>query len=154
MGYVTGVIHHNCLNPEALEAFYNKGVDLGLLDYIKEHGNDESYDGDNTTIVLGFKKNAEGKYEVDETAEVSAIWNTDHGYIQVVHSRWVASCHRCSPCYPGQGDLVTPGDDYMAYTFGPEWFDEDHPVVCKPIEIEDFRGTIGDELNDSIHCHP
>ena len=154
MSYVTGVIHHNCLDPEALDAFYYKGIDLGLLDYIREHGNDESYNGDDTTFVLGFKKNAEGKYEVDETAEVSAIWRTGHGYIQVVHSRWVASCHQCSPCYPGQGDLATPGDDYMAYTFGPEWFDEGHPAVCKPVGIEDFRGTIGDELNDSIHCHP
>lgn len=58
-----------------------------------------------------------GKYEANQNGAngFAAIFNRDYNTIQVVWSKNTVQAHRCSPCYPGQGDLDTPGDDYLCY---------------------------------------
>ena len=42
---------------------------------------------------------------------------------QVVASEWVAKCRMCSPCFPGQGDLDSPGD-FLTYSLPPKMYGE------------------------------
>lgn len=75
-------------------------------------------------LIGDWKKNEDGKFEPDEDGEFSAIYNPDHGTIQVVYSEYKIRCARTSPCYPHQGDVGTPPDigyDTMtAYILPPE----------------------------------
>jgi len=68
------------------------------------------FDGGDTRLYGSWKKNAEGEYEPDKTgdADYAAIFNVNHNTIQVVWSKHVISCRRCSPCYPGQGNVDSP----------------------------------------------
>ena len=65
------------------------------------------------------------KYHPDPSGEYSAIYDSNDNIIQVVYSRYVISCHKCSPCYPLQGDIDTPGNYYMAYCLPPELMSEE-----------------------------
>ena len=47
-------------------------------------------------------------------------------YTRVVWSRWTRRCALCSPCYPGQGDLDTPGE-YLTYDLPPEVYGDRLP---------------------------
>ena len=86
----------------------------------------------NETLLLGFVKcklpDSEAwfdsflsyGYKPDEKAEFSAI--VGETYTQVVKSRWYVDCHKCSLCYPFQGDLETEGNFYRAYCLPPDMF--------------------------------
>ncbi len=73
-------------------------------------------------LIGSWKINEKGEYEPDENGEYAALWRGESGYIQVVWSKYHKQCHKCSPCFPLQGDLDTPGDDYTAYTLPPEFW--------------------------------
>jgi len=134
---VTGVIDCAEVSIEKLLNARDNGVNLTYENWKKENpdAEDEDYeDGGESTVICGFKKNADGLYEPDPEAEVSFIYNGDRNTIQVTQSKWVAKCAWCSPCYPHQGDLGTEGEACEAFTFGPDWFDEE--PVCKPTEYQ------------------
>jgi hypothetical protein len=101
--------------------FEENGIDLWLLDHIRlEHeGNAEACECDcmeqGTTLYGSWKLDKAGKYEPDTDKEYAAIYSPDFNTVQVVHSHVAVSCRRCSPCFPGQGDVDAPGDDYLAY---------------------------------------
>ena len=58
--------------------------------------------------------------ELYETSEYSLI--VGETYTQVVWSKQTKRCTLCSPCYPGQGDLDTPGD-FLSYDLPPEAYE-------------------------------
>jgi len=148
---VTGVIHNHSASwlveelHDALDPDYEQHCATCPNEY---HDNCWESIG-SETLLLGFVKSdsredawfeADGVfYTIDDTdAEYSAI--VGEIYTQIVRSRWVAECARCSPCYPNQGDLDTPGGDYLAYCFPPSMFDT---------EVDEFDvGRIREVGND------
>jgi len=66
-------------------------------------------DGDS---LIGAWKRKKGLYEPDPKGDYSAIVRED--VIQVVKSKTTRTGALCSPCYPGQVDLDTPGD-FLGY---------------------------------------
>lgn len=75
-----------------------------------------------TYLVGAWRQDEEGLYEPDDLTddkEFSAIVSYDSMTAQVVRSKWVRAGALCSPCYPGQVDLDTPGD-YLGFDF-PQW---------------------------------
>ncbi len=65
-----------------------------------------------------------GVYVPDPRGEYSAIYEPESFVVQVVLSSYAIQCHRASPCYPGQGDVDTPGDQW-AYCLPPELMQEE-----------------------------
>ena len=66
-----------------------------------------------------------GQYDIDPNGEFAAIERED--VTQVVYSKYTCRAALCSPCYPGQGDIDTPGQ-YLTYTLPKELinrYDED-----------------------------
>lgn len=63
-------------------------------------------------VLIGSWKLVDGKYEPDETGDYAAI--VRESVTQVVWSKTTKKAALCSPCYPGQADLDTPGQ-YLAY---------------------------------------
>jgi len=62
----------------------------------------------------------------DPDTEWSAIVNNDYGTIQIVKSKHGMRCHRCSPCYPDQGNLDSPDNEgWLCYAPPPDIFPED-----------------------------
>lgn len=128
MNYQSGVIQTN--NAEWLwEEIFDNGIDLTWQEHVNECAeyakNDfcSCLDGvDGHTYIIGFELNDKtGKYEIDKSAEFSAIMG--EVYTQVVHSQYILDCAMCSPCYSNQGDLDTPGD-FPTYAIPPEYFGE------------------------------
>jgi hypothetical protein len=137
---VTGVICQGSIDPEKLTEIYDKGIDLGFLQWEEENPKAdpmEYEDMGDTIILYGFKKNKKTKlYEPDPRVEISCILSTDYGNIQIVKSKWIAEdARRCSPCYPNQADLDSKGGGICGYTFGPDWFSDENPPTCKPVFI-------------------
>jgi len=65
------------------------------------------------TILIGdWIRDDDNLYKPDKTREYAAI--VGEICTQVVWSKTTKRCALCSPCYPGQGDLDTPGD-WLAY---------------------------------------
>lgn len=63
--------------------------------------------------LLGtWRKDQSGRYEPDPAGEYAAILRED--VVQVVQSKYTRRAALCSPCYPGQADLDTPGE-FLAY---------------------------------------
>lgn len=54
-------------------------------------------------------------YAPDKDGDYAAIYDSNDNYIQVVWSKTVVNCSWCSPCFPNQGDLDTPGFGAVAY---------------------------------------
>ena len=65
-----------------------------------------------TVLIGSWKKDSDGLYEPDKTGEYAAICGEI--YTQVVWSKTTGKSALCSPCYPGQCDVDTPGD-YLYY---------------------------------------
>ncbi len=140
---VTGVIHNN--SAAWLHDDIYQAIDLDWRTHcadcpIKEHeSHDDCWENvGGETMLIGFMpcgigdpaawfnyigKHGSFAFMLDESAEYSAICCAI--YTQIVRSRWVAECNKCSPCYPNQGDLDTPGTDYLAYCLPPDMFDTD-----------------------------
>lgn len=120
---VTGVIHNH--TPEWLveEAMYNS-IDLDFEAHCKECPH-EDHDfcwestGTETSLVGAWKEDSDGLYEPDKDGEFSAIMGEI--YTQVVWSKHTRRCALCSPCYPGQGDLDTPGA-FLTYDVPPDMY--------------------------------
>jgi hypothetical protein len=65
-----------------------------------------------------------GLYHVDEDGEYSAIHCNNNFVVQVFKSKYIIKCALCSPCFPNQGDVDTPGD-FWAYCLPPELMREE-----------------------------
>ncbi len=65
-------------------------------------------------------------FKPDPMAEYSAIMG--EVYTQVVASQWAADCRMCSPCYPEQGDLDSPGN-FPTYSLPPDMYGENTPEI-------------------------
>jgi hypothetical protein len=83
----------------------------------EEYVNNLDLDVEGTTQLYGsWKKDENGQYEPDLNGEYAAIYDSNDNIIQVVWSKNIfKACRRCSPCYPGQGDLDADGFDYLCY---------------------------------------
>jgi hypothetical protein len=120
---VTGVIQNNNVEWLMDEIRGNDTIDLDYEEYIKDLSEEEieeidDWDGSESTLLIGdWKKDEQGLYEPDKEGEYSAIVN--ESTTQVVWSKFTKRCALCSPCYPGQGDLDTPGE-WLAYTLPPD----------------------------------
>ena len=113
-------------------------IDLTFENYMLEKPNDmyeedwiDQYMNDESTYLIGFKE-VNGMYEIDEGAEFSAIVNFP--YTQIVHSRYMSYANKCSPCYPYQNDLDTPGDN-ETYQLPPDMFDDEFDEHLEIFEI-------------------
>lgn len=87
----------------------------------EEYG-DLDWSEPDTYIVGAWRQDENGKYEpgdLTDDQEFAAIVRCDSMIAQVVKSKWVRAGALCSPCYPGQVDLDTPGD-YQGFDF-PQW---------------------------------
>ena len=129
---VTGVVSQHSLESWALD---NETVDLDWEEHLatceSEDHDDCGYESYEPTLLLGnWKKDEKGQYNADwhGDEDYAAIFNTGLGTVQVVWSEHTKMCRKCSPCYPFQGDLDTPGDDYLAYNMPPEMWREDDNV--------------------------
>lgn len=126
--YVTGVVSN--YSPEGLwdEVDY-KDSTIHLDCESCEYRDEDSCNGceiEQDYLIGGWCK-VDGFFEPDPDAEYSALVRADSNVTQVVRSNWVQPCHKCSPCYPGQGDLDTPGDYYLAYTLPPDVWGDNMP---------------------------
>jgi hypothetical protein len=118
---VTGVIQNNHVEWLNDEIRGNDTIDLDYEEYIRdipEEIEEIDWDSSESTLLIGsWKKDEKGLYEPDKEGEYSAI--VSEIYTQVVWSKYTKRCNLCSPCYPGQGDLDTPGE-WLAYTLPPD----------------------------------
>jgi hypothetical protein len=94
---------------------------------LERHGTDSDHDYDpregehdgcgpqeqGDVLIGSWKKGDDGLYEPDETGEYAAI--VRETVTQVIWSKYTEGGALCSPCYPGQVDLDTPGK-FLAYT--------------------------------------
>jgi len=79
-------------------------------------------------------------FKEDEYYAVQDASDTD---IFVISSPYYTMCRFCSPCAPGAGDLLAPGNACKAYCLGHEWFEHGAPYKV-------FRVSTNEEvLNES-----
>ena len=124
---VTGV--HNGNDIRHWDDF-NDGIDLSYEEHIVEcegylkEGCCECDLETGTTLMGDWLKGEDGLYDANPDGEYSAIYNPDLNTLQVIRSKFKIKCNWCSPCYPGQGDVDTPGD-VEAYMLPPDIMDEE-----------------------------
>lgn len=131
---VTGVI--GVSRPEWLGDDMYDAIDLDYETYIRDNPDDADGDGYceyDPTLLIGFRETDDGRYEPDPEAEYSAIVNGL--YVQIVRSKYVSRCAMCSLCFPGQGDLDTPGDQ-ITFTLPPEVFGDSEHLPIEKLEDE------------------
>lgn len=121
---ITGVVH-NC-TPEFLIEETINGIDLAWEEHLTECQNedyDDCYFPDlcGTVLIGSWKQDENGLYGVDKSGDYAAI--VGEIYTQVIWSHDIKKCALCSPCYPGQGDLDTPGQ-YLTYDLPKEFYGE------------------------------
>lgn len=150
---ITGVVSNN--TPEWLdEEICNRGINLNYEEWLKdqetvfneaetddewEHYLEDEYESqpDDTILIGDWKKDKKGLYEPDDSGEYSAIVHED--VTQVVWSKYTKRTALCSPCYPGQGDLDTPGP-WLAYDLPPEVYGQTYLDTQKAIkEIQESK---------------
>ena len=147
---IVGVISNN--SAEWLHEACDNGIDLSYEDFIDElrkehegyrnskfageHADDfdeceecekskEYYESDEPTYLIGSWKLVNGMYEPDTGGEYAAKVSYDaFNCTQVLWSRYASRSELCSPCFPGQADLDTPGE-YLAYQLPPDMFGDD-----------------------------
>jgi hypothetical protein len=144
---VTGVISFNDVAQFVSDEIASNGIDLqyeqALVDFeiyfMQEHArmpNDEEYDQfnnemdgcDSGDFLIGdwFKDDA-GLWDCNkENGEYAAI--VRESVVQVVWSKYITKCKAlCSPCYPGQCDVVQGTDEengeFLAYNLPKEAFE-------------------------------
>ena len=143
----TGVVSNHSIEFLSEVMFESGSIDLNWEEHIKEcqglcshcrcehesgkcdcstleHEYDPTGEHDNcgpretgTVLIGGWKKDSDGKLEANRESEYSAIVGETE--TQVVWSRHTTRASLCSPCFPGQADLNTPGD-VLAYCLPPE----------------------------------
>lgn len=136
---ITGVLNSSA--PKRLyEDVERKGIDTAFEEHLKTCTNEDhsecyfigNYE-DEATYLVGFRKITgeldKGKYEPDPEAKYSAIVGPQ--YTQVLQSKYLSRAALCSPCFPGQGDLDTPGE-FMTYQLPPDlWGEREHLEIIK-----------------------
>lgn len=127
---LTGVMVANKITYLHEDMF--NGVNLTMEEYLKDGGDIDLYDCDGAdTYLIGYKLDQEtGLYDVDTEAEYSAI--VTETYIQVTYSKYTTLCAPCSPCFPFQNDLETPGDN-ETYAVPLDLFDNEYSPA--PYEV-------------------
>lgn len=66
------------------------------------------------------------------------LHTTGDGQVFVIRSPFTTHAQFCSPCVSGAGNLDSPCDSGPeCYCFGPEWFDDEHPMPYVATRIED-----------------
>ena len=83
----------------------------------------DCWESSGATVLFGsWKKNAEGKYEIDTKGEYAGTYSRESGNLCVEWSQHTKKCGCTSPCYvmaDGSGpcgDLDSEGDDVVAFT--------------------------------------
>lgn len=124
---ITGVVNNT--SPEFLveECIYDS-VDLTCLDCRETNADDIDFDADDIcdgcdssghSLLIGdWKQNDKGLYEPDRDGPNGYSAISREVYAQVVWSKHTARCALCSPCYPGQASLGTPGE-WLTYDLPP-----------------------------------
>ena len=121
---VTGVINGNSLSGEFWDLETYEGIDPN-----EPEGDVEPDCYTPSTILVGaWEKDEDGKWDAAIYADhdFAAIYNVNEHTVQVVWSKDARWCHKCSPCYLGQGDLDTPRngpgtDSYWAFDLPAEY---------------------------------
>ncbi len=132
---VIGVVAANI--PEWLyEECDNKAADIAFEEHLRTCPLNDHSDCEvqSDCYLIGFKHGHDGKYDVNEITEYSAIVGETYCFIHA--SKWVQRCALCSPCFPGQGDLDSKGE-FLAFTLPPEVWGDTKPErseVIMPIE--------------------
>ena len=125
----TGVYSNNQIEF-LMDELYD-GINLTFEEWFEDHiitcencQNDEYcdelefYESYNDTYLIGsWIKNKYNLYEPDKSGEYSAI--VGEIYTQVIWSKYFGRGALCSPCYPGQVDVDTPGD-FIYYALPPD----------------------------------
>lgn len=95
-------------------------------------------DNGNETRYFGYELKGT---EIEPNGNLQFILNGDYNTIQVIKSPYVIPCYKCSPCYPMQGDVNTPGTDYLSYCLPPEFIseysDDAKELIARMIKIEE-----------------
>ena len=133
---VTGVISNN--TPEFLMEELNDSIDLDYIEFESSIENDDSLDddekanalemyesmGDNTLLIGDWIQDDDGKYDYNPDGEYAAIMR--ESVTQVVYSKFTRRGALCSPCYPGQVDLDSPGE-FLAYDLPRDLYGDSYP---------------------------
>jgi hypothetical protein len=106
---VTGINH--C--PEWLFDDISQGIDLtcrecDMRSNCQEEDCCDVCERGGPVLIGTWREDAQGLFEPDPEGEYAAIAREE--VVQVVYSRATRRGALCSPCYPGQVDLDTPGD--------------------------------------------
>lgn len=101
------------------------GLDLEPIDSDQVDHDDLCDFGTGLQLYGDWIKGKDGKFEPDKNGECAFLYDPNDNIVQVVFSQYVMDCRRCSPCFPLQGDLDSPGDDYTAYCLPPNMVFED-----------------------------
>lgn len=135
MKILTGVISFNSIDPECLYNLMDNGIDLEWEVAIKDKSEEEiedladSWESQDSTYLIGFKLNSEGKYEENKEKPFSAIISVGNVVIQITRStHMVTDAHICSPCYPNQADLDSEGS-LSGYIFPPEYLADSYDIT-------------------------
>ena len=128
---VTGVLNINSAPEWILE---EQGIDLGCLKCpARRKGTECEFCEQRGDQLLGtwkrVRENHHLVYVPDPKGTYSAILRED--VIQIILSKTTRTGALCSPCYPGQVDLDTPGD-FLGY------------CLPDPLEGWDYGGGIDD----------
>ncbi|SDL15453.1 hypothetical protein [Halarsenatibacter silvermanii] len=121
-GFRTGVIHKRYVPWLWTE----DRIDLAWVEHAKSCSK-EAHSGcriGKGPRLYGGWEPADGGYRPREDTDYALIARPERQTLQVVKSRFVLSCAQTSPCYPGQGDLETPGE-LLAFCPPPDLLDED-----------------------------
>ena len=88
----------------------------------------ENWESQGDTILIGdWEKDKDGLWDATKDGEKGFSAIVGEIYTQVVWSKWTKRVALCSPCYPGQGDLDTPGD-WLAFDLPPDMYGENQEV--------------------------
>lgn len=108
-----------------------------------ETGEGEYPDYDPVTEIAGdWKMDLDGKwFPFDGPAGFAVKINCDSGTTQIIQSEYILDSARCSPCYPGQGDLANDGT-IPSFSLAPGQYREDYERKdqIKPLYLEFFNG--------------
>ena len=143
---VVGVVHN--LSPEWLmEDMLYDGIDLTYQDCMEEYADDP--DAENICAEIDQSDYAYGLNEEVCSVEIpdlplAEIKDPDAEYVaisreintQVLWSKWALRVQLCSLCYPGQGNLDSPGDQVWAYCPPPAVWGDNCPKGIVAIEGE------------------
>ena len=137
-----GVMSGHSLQSWFFEDMYRDCIDLTYEEFVndlREQGmsdqdienETEFYECDESTYLFGsWKKNADGKYEIDKTGEFAGTYNSGTNIVCVEWSKHTKKCHHTSPCYMMAngdgpcGDLDTSGDAVIAYCLPDEYLEK------------------------------